>query len=429
MPKDDNYVHFPIPPELDILALIGLTVVAAFAVGQVSHRLGIPSVVGFIVAGVFLGTSFLNLIPEELNASLTFISEIALGLIGFDMGGHLRFDDLRKMGRSILLIVLFEAFGAFVLVGLGVYAITRSLHTALIFGALASATAPAATVDVLNEYCAKGPLTTTLLAVVGLDDAISLLLFSVATAVAESMITGGSVTLAQMIELPLYEIGGSLLVGISFGLLLDLVMKRFHLLPNEHDAIVIPVGAVFICSGLARALDLSLILTTLVMGLVVINRDRDNGKYIRGTIERAGPVIYVLFFALAGARLRIDLIPAMGLLGLAYILLRSGGKFAGVWIGGRLGGAEPVVRSNLGMTLLSQAGVAIGCALACHARFTQLGEEGAALGNLVLSVITATTLVVQIIGPIGVKAAITRAGEINAGEWGGCKPDCEDPVS
>ena len=144
-----------------------------------------------------------------------------------------------------------------------------------------SATAPAATVDVLAEYCAKGPLTTTLLAVVGLDDAISLLLFSIAAAVTESILDGGSLTLIQMVELPLLEIGGSLLVGLSFGLLLDLVIKRFHRLSKEHDAIVIPIGAIFICTGLARVLGLSLILTTLVMGLVVVNRHRQNGRNCR----------------------------------------------------------------------------------------------------------------------------------------------------
>jgi len=405
-------------PALDTLTLIGITIGAAFFTGQVFRRLGIPQVVGFIVGGVFLGPSFLHVVPAELNTSLTFVSEIALGLIGFDMGGHLRFDELRKMGRSILLIVLFEAFGAFVLVGAGVYALTGELQTGLIFGALASATAPAATVDVLAEYKAAGPLTTTLLAVVGLDDAISLLLFSMASAVAAAICQQGAVSVTQMFELPLIEIGGSLLVGLGFGFLLAQMMKRLHLLPSEHDAIVVPVFVVFICTGLARVFDFSPILTTMILGIVVINLDPAHGRYIRSTIEQAGPVIYVLFFALAGARLRVDLLLTMGTIGLAYIVLRSGGKYLGAWLGGTLGGAEPAVRDNLGLSLLSQAGIAIGLALECRTRFEGLGEEGAALGNLVLNVITATTLVVQIVGPIGVKLAITRAGEVGKAQRG-----------
>lgn len=411
----------PIPVEapfqLDVLALIGVTIAAAFLIGQFFHRFGLPSVVGFIVAGVVLGPSLLNVIPGDLNRNLNFITEIALGLIGFEMGGHLRFDELRKMGRSISLIVLFEAFGAFLLVGAGVYLITRSLPAALIFGALASATAPAATVEVLSEYRAKGPLTTTLLAVIGIDDAISLLMFAITAALVGPLLDAGqTVSIAQMVELPLYEIGGSILVGMVFGIVLNQMMRRFHLLASEHDVIVIPIGIVFICSGLALALDLSLILTNMVLGLYLINRDPSNGQHIRSTIERAGPVIYVLFFALAGARLHISTLPAMGVLGLAYILLRTTGKYFGSLAGGTLGGAVPAVRNNLGLALLTQGGVAIGLALASQTRFAELGPEGEALGNLVLTVITATTLVVEIVGPIGVKVAITRAGEIgNAG--------------
>lgn len=403
----------PLAFELETLATIGLAVAIAFFVGQAVRRIGIPQVVGFIMAGVLLGPSFLHLIPEDLNTSLTFVSSIALGLIGFDMGGHLRFRELRKLGRSILLIVLFEAFGAFALVGAGVFVLTRSLHTALIFAALSSATAPAATVDVLAEYHASGPLTTSLLAVVGLDDALSLLLFSVTAAVAESTLAaGGDLSVIGVLKLPFFEIGGSVALGIVLGLMLNFAMRRFHLLAREADAIVLPIGVVFICAGLSQALGLSLILTTMVLGIVVVNREPEHGRYVRSTIEQAGPVIYVLFFVLAGARFRVADLPAMGWLGVAYILLRTVGKYLGAWTGGTLGRAAHSVRANLGLALLSQAGVALGLALESQRRFAALGGEGAALGNLVLSVITATTLVVQLVGPVGVKLAITRAGEV-----------------
>jgi len=297
---------------------------------------------------------------------------------------------------------------------MGVYWLTASAYTALIFGALASATAPAATVDVLAEYGASGPLTTTLLAVVGLDDAIALLLFSLSSALAELALSGtsGSLHIWRLLELPLLEIGGSLAVGIGFGLALNLVMRWFHLLPRVVDIMVIPVGAIFICTGLARALDLSPILTNMTLGLFIVNRNPENGKYIRTTIEQAGPVIYVLFFALAGARLNIWHLQEMGWLGVIYVLLRSTGKYFGVWFGGWLARTKAVVRNNLGFALLSQAGVAIGLALESQRRFSQLGPEGVTLGNRVLTVITATTLVVQLIGPIMVKFAITRAGEV-----------------
>ena len=143
--------------------------VTAYIGSKLFSRLGLPQIVGFIITGVALGPSLMNLIPMKLSSELLFISEIALGLIGFDIGSHLKLDEIRKMGRSILTILVFEAFGAFILVTTGVYLFTRDINSALMFGAISTATAPAATVDVLAEYDAKGPITTSLLAVIGLD--------------------------------------------------------------------------------------------------------------------------------------------------------------------------------------------------------------------------------------------------------------------
>jgi Kef-type K+ transport system membrane component KefB len=395
------------------LTVIGLIIAVSFLGSKLFQRIGIPQVVGFIVIGVILGPSFLHLVPLSLSQELVFISEIALGLIGFDIGSHLLFSELRQLGRSIVFILIFEAIGTFLLVTAGIYALTQSLHTALIFGALASATAPAATVDVLAEYDAKGPLTTSLLAVVGMDDALALVLYSIAAAFAESLLAqSGPPSILQIVELPVIEIGGSLLLGVGLGLILDRIMCRMKV---QHDAMAVSIGFVFLAVGMSQAFGFSLILTTMILGIVVVNRCAEHGRHIRFTIEQAGPVIYVLFFTLVGARFQIDLLPAMGLLGIAYVLLRSTGKFFGAWLGGTLGGAEPAVRNNLGLGLLSQAGVAIGLALASAERFSAYGPEGQALGALIINVITATTFVVQIVGPICVKQAIRRAGEIGRG--------------
>ena len=158
--------------EPDILAVIGMLIVLSFIGSKIFQRVGAPQVVGFIVIGLFLGPSFLNWIPTELSNDLSFISEIALGLIGFDIGSHLMAKDLQRLGAKILVIVLFEALGAFFLVTMGVYLLTQDWVVALLFGSISTATAPASTVDVLAEYDAAGPLTTTLLCVVGLDDAL-----------------------------------------------------------------------------------------------------------------------------------------------------------------------------------------------------------------------------------------------------------------
>jgi Kef-type K+ transport system membrane component KefB len=416
-----------IPEELDFLAVIGIVILAAFVVGQGFRRMGIPQVVGFIVAGTLLGPSLLHVIPADLTENLTFVTELALGLIGFEMGEHLRFSELRQLGRSILIIVVLQAAGAFLLVATGVYLITGSSPAAIIFGAIAMATAPAATVDVLAEYRAEGPMTTTLLAVIGIDDALTLLVYSIMAAIAEPMLEngdiglvdiltgGGDVTFLEMIELPLFEIGGALVVGTLFGYALTFVMNYISAYHeperHQHDAMAVSIAVIFIATGLSRSVDLSLILTTMVMGVVVINRTPHNGRFIRFTIEQAGPVVYVLFFALVGAGLKIDKLPEMGLLGLAFIALRIVGKYGGAWLGGYLAGSAPAVRNNLGLALLSQAGVAIGLALASSTRFDDLGPEGEDLGDLVVNVVTATTFVVQLVGPILVKTALVRAGE------------------
>ncbi len=416
------------PHGVDFLAIIGLIILGAFFAGQVFRQLGIPQVVGFIVAGTLLGPSFLRVIPKDLTDNLVFVTELALGLIGFEMGQHLLFKELRKLGKNILVIVIMQALGAFLLVAGGVYLVTGSTAAALIFGAIGMATAPAATVDVLSEYGAEGPMTTTLLAVIGIDDALTLLVFSITAAMVVPLLEnggdiglmdvlsgGGDISLLEMLELPLFEIGGSLVIGVAFGFFLTYVMDHISTrhAPDrrQHDAMAVSIGMIFVATGLSRSVEISLILTTMIMGVVVSNRRPHNGRYIRYTIEQAGPVVYVLFFALVGAGLNIDALPAMGVLGLTYIVLRIAGKYAGAWVGGYLAGADPKIRDNLGLALLSQAGVAVGLALASSTRFAKYGPDGEELGELILTVVTATTFVVQIIGPLLVKVAVIRSGE------------------
>ena len=395
---------------MDILTTLGLLLVVAFLGSKIFQYFGIPQVVGFIVIGVLFGPSFLNVVPLELTEELTFVSQLALGLIGFDIGSHLMVADLKRLGLSIIMIVLFEALGTFIIVSVGVYFLTQSIFTGLIFGALASATAPAATVDVLAEYDSAGPLTTSLLAVIGLDDAIALILFSISAAFAESMLTSAELpSVLSIMQVPMLDIAGSSALGLGLGLLLNRILCRMK---TQHDAMAVAIGFVILGVGLSRSLGLSLILTTMLMGFALINRNPQHTRHVRFMVEQAAPIIYVLFFALIGARLQIDLLPAMGLIGLVYILLRSFGKFSGAWLGAKLGGADPVVRNNIGFGLLSQAGVAIGLAIESAGRFSKLGPAGRDLGLLVMSVITATTFIVQIIGPIFVKFAITRAGEV-----------------
>ena len=415
------------PKELDFLAIVGLIILGSFFVGHVFRRLGIPQVVGFIVAGTVLGPSVLGVVPQELNDNLIFVTELALGLIGFEMGEHLRFGELRKLGKSIVWIVIMQALGAFALVFAAVYWLTGSLAAAMVLAAIGMATSPAATLDVLNEYKAKGPMTTALIAVVGIDDALTLLVYSIAAALAVpllenggslslgSLLTGGGeISLWEMLEFPLFEIGGSLLVGVAFGLFLTFVMNHLrarHEDRHKHDAMVVSIAMIFVVAGLSHTLHLSVILTAMTMGVVVVNRSERNGHYIQFTIQQTGPVIYILFFALVGAGLRLDLLPEVGVVGLAYFVLRMVGKYVGSWFGGYIAGAMPVIRDNVGLALFSQGGVAIGLALASATRFAGVGTEGDDLAEMIATLVPATLFAVQLIGPLLVKAAVIRSGE------------------
>jgi len=398
------------PFEFDTLTIIGLIIVLAYLGSKVAQKIGAPQVLGFILVGVLLGSSFLNIVPLSLVTELDFISEIALGLIGFEMGSRLRIDELRKMGRTIAFFLIGEAFGAFILVALGVYWLTGSDYTALIFAALAAATAPAATMQVLTEYQAKGPLTTTILAVVGLDDALALLLFSISAAISEVLLANtGAVSWLQILELPLIEIVGALLIGFGIGIPLEWFLDRLK--RSERVMCAFIVGTILLATGLADSFGASLILATMTMGIILTNYGADDSEYASCVVERIGPLAYILFFVLVGAHLQISLLPQMGVLGILYLLLRSTGKIAGAWIGGKLGRAEPRVRDNLGFSLLSQAGVVIGLALSITGRFDSFGEAGVRLGLQVINVIAATTFVLELVGPIMVKFSILRAGE------------------
>ncbi|MCZ7543792.1 MAG: cation:proton antiporter [Anaerolineae bacterium] len=304
------------------------------------------------------------------------------------------------------------------MVTVGVTLLTGDFLLAVLLGVLATATAPAATVDVLEEYKADGPLTTSIVAVVGIDDALALLLYSIVVPLVES--TFGQVaapSLLTLLELPFIEIGGSILVGILLGLPLSYYVDRYC--DDSAAQIAVIVGVVFLSTGLSRSLSLSLILTTMTLGTVVVNLASHGTACVRDTIEQASPVLYMLFFALVGARFRVQETFVDGLLlvlGAVQIVLRAVGKYGGAWLGALISGAERTVRDNIGMALLSQAGVAVGLALSINQRFSAYGGAAAALGAKVLTVITATTFVVQLVGPVLVKLAIARAGEIGQKE-------------
>jgi Kef-type K+ transport system membrane component KefB len=295
-------------------------------------------------------------------------------------------------------------------VTLGSYAVSRDISISLILGALSSATAPAGTVAVLQEYRARGPLTNSILAVVGLDDGLAIILYAFASAFARLVIKGNIQVSSALIE-PLAEIIGAIGLGGIIGFVLGFVQRRLR---TRTHVLTLTLAAVLICSGFSKLLHFSLILSNMALGMVLVNTYLIPARHSNESVARITPPIFVIFFLLAGAHLDIGLLPHMGLLGAVYLVARGLGKVFGTSVSAILTRAHPVIQRYLGIAILSQAGVAIGLALLAVNQFSQMGEHGATIAALAISTITATTIVLEIVGPIGVKIAVSRAGEVES---------------
>ncbi|MDI6892586.1 MAG: cation:proton antiporter [Actinomycetota bacterium] len=392
-----------------LITLLGLAIVVGFFGGRFGRKFfKAPQVVGFIIIGLLLGESFLGFFSEQALNRLDLISWFALALIGFAIGGEMSIAVFKRLGKSIFTITILESFGAFLAVTVAIYIFTQRLPVALLFGALASATAPAATVDVLREYESSGPLTTTLYAVVGLDDATAIIIYAFATMMIKGLLVRESMPPAlSLLEAPLLEIGRSLFIGIMIGVLLSFVIKRVH---DREALMILGIGSIVLCTGLALTFHSSLILSNMALGATVINLTKRTEVF--DVVQRITPPVFVLFFILVGARLQTSLLAKLGLIGLAYIINRVAGKSIGTWFGGRISNAPETVRKYLGFCLLSQAGVAIGLSMQALRDFQAYGAAGRELGLLAINVIAGTTLIFQILGPPFTKWAIFKADEV-----------------
>lgn len=394
---------------MDILFFVGVAILCGFIGGKFSNRLKFPAVAGYLIAGLILGPSFLNIFKLRLLDNLGVFNDVALGLVAFIIGSQMRLGILRKMGKGIATIIVAESFGAFLLVFGGVYLLTHKLYIALIFAAMAPASAPAGTAVVLQEYKAKGPLTNALYAVVGLDDGLAIMIYAFAAAFAKLSITGKADSFLRIIKGPLIEILGAIVLGGILGIVFGYVTKR---LQDKKEVLSITFAAIIICAGLANYLHLSLILANLTLGMVFANLYLLANRRSVEALDFISLPIYTIFFVIAGAHLQIGLLPAMGLVGIIYMLCRGFGLIGGAFLGATIAKSEPVIRKYLGFGILSQAGVAIGLAIMVTREFSLLGGAGKDLAVLVINTIAATTIIFEIIGPIATKIAISKAGEI-----------------
>jgi Kef-type K+ transport system membrane component KefB len=394
---------------MHVIFLFGVILLLGFLFARPFSKVGIPQVVAFIILGVLLGDSVTDFVSRDILDSLSPITSVALALIGFRVGGELKLSVYGKYSKQLLLILIFEGVLAMVFVSVLVTMFTGNLALGVLLGALSSATAPAATVDVLWEYHSRGPLTNTILAIVALDDGLSLILYGFALAFANTLVSHGPFSMQFILLDPLRELGGAVLLGCAFGFLLDGGLKWII---KKEERLILALGCILMATGIAMNFGLSLILTNMIMGLYLTNVHVDRNEVLFEELKAFVPPIMILFFVLVGARMKLGTLPQLGIIGVLYVVGRTGGKWLGSYLGAKLSNAPASVRKYLGFALFSQAGVAIGLSIDIYNQFSHLGPKGAQLGQTIIDIVAATTFLVQIIGPPCVKYAISKAGEI-----------------
>jgi len=385
------------------LIIAGLFLLAGFVAHVLGQRTHIPRVTLLLLIGFVAGSSVFDVISEEISSWFPLAAHVALSMVGFQLGERFLGKKLRETGKTVLSVSLAEVVAAAGMVFIVLLFCGFPLPLALLLAAVAPASAPAATLDVVREAEAKGPVTDTVLGVVAIDDAWGVMLFSLLLVVAQ-VVTGEGAS-ATVILHGLWEVVGGIGLGLLIGLPMAWLTGRVR--PGELTLIE-TLGFVFLCSGLAIRFELSHILACMAMGATVSNIARHHERPFHA-IEQVEQPFLIVFFLLAGFDFDADQLWTVGLVGVLYVAARSLGLVAGGFLGGTIARAPHSVRSHTGWCLLPQAGVALGLALIVSERYPELGGQ-------VLTIVVATTIVFEILGPLITRFALRHAGELGQQE-------------
>ncbi len=386
---------------MSVIFYVAVAMLAGLLLTRVVKLVHLPNVTGYLIAGLLIGPSCLNLVQSDMLGGMDILVTVALGFIAFSIGVEFKISSIRAIGFKCIIITLTQAFGAVILVDAALCLFGFDIPLSITLGAIATATAPAATLMVVRQYRAKGPVTNTLLPVVAMDDAVGLIVFAVSIAIAGALSSGTAVSFMDVAVKPLLEILLSLAVGGVLGFLVALSMRWFH---SRANRLCVCIMAVLLGTAIAERFGLSSLLLCMMLGAVYVNTFNDSLTVLEGT-DAWTPPLFLLFFVISGAELDLSVLPAVGLMGVIYLLARSLGKYFGAFLGASLVHAEPNIRKYLGVTLLPQAGVAIGMA---QLAISKLPDYGAKIQAVVLC----ATLIYELVGPVLTKLALTKAGEI-----------------
>ncbi len=411
----------------NILVTVGVAMFAGLLLSRLVSKLNLPDVTSYLVAGLLVGPLVLGRFGIDGLGFSSFhyvegmglVCDAALGFIAFSIGSEFRISALRKTGRQATVIAIFQALTATlfvdaVLIGLHFFLGEEILpiSTCLILGAIATATAPAATLMVVNQYKARGPLTDILLPIVALDDAVGLIVFAVSKGIAKALISG-TVSMVSMLVNPMVEITASLALGAALGWIFSEIEKYFN---SNSKRLSLAIAFVLLSAGLSGLkfdlgggvhLGFSSLLVCMMCGTVFCNLC-DFSEEIMHKTERWTAPIYVLFFVISGAELDLRVFGSLAVVGIgvAYIISRSAGKIFGASVSAKLVHCEESICKYLGITLLPQAGVALGMSVVVAHEFKADG------GDIIRNIVLFSVLIYELVGPLMTKMALTAAGDI-----------------
>ena len=405
------------------LLSVSIALLAGLLMTRALKPIKLPDVTAYLIAGVLIGPYCLGALhidglgfpSGEAVSRLSLVSEVALGFIAFSIGNEFRLEDLKHTGRQAAIIGVFQALAAALLVDLALLGLhlmmpdKLTVAQAITLGAIATATAPAATLMVVRQYKAKGPLTDLLLPIVALDDAVGLVVFAVSFGIARTL-SSGVVDMISILVNPLVEIAASLALGAVLGCLLTHLEKLFH---SNTNRLNLTIAFVFLTASLSMLefhvgsveVGFSSLLVCMMLGTAFCNLCPLSHDLMEKSDKWTSPLL-ALFFVISGAELELSVFTDLAILGIGvvYILFRSLGKYFGALVSAKWSGCGPKICKYLGITLLPQAGVALGMGITAM----QLGEEGALIRNIILF----SVLVYELVGPVMTRMALTAAGDI-----------------
>ena len=377
--------------------------------GKIVKQFKLPNVTGYILigllAGIICGTHqmehfFGKDIAHEMVTKFDVIKDLATGFIAFSIGTEFEFKYIKKLGKTPIVIACLESLGATVLVAIGIYIVTGNIQLALIMGAIAAATDPAATILVAKQYKAKGPVSKNLIPVVAIDDATALMSYGICVALAKTFT--GHFSWMTIVE-PIKEIFGAILFGVVMGLIFTTLIHFFTGRGNRL-AITISMVALTVSISHIPELNFSPLLACMAMSMTVVNTS-SRWEPVFEQMDRMTPPVFMLFFFVTGAGMDISVLPTIGVIGVVYIIVRVIGKLVGANLGARICHADKNVRKYLGIGLIPQAGVAIGLAMMCSSVVPKYA-------NQIMAVVVCGTIIYELIGPIVTKVMLVRIGEI-----------------